>query len=91
MTATLQRSPGAKTIPVLHDELTLKAGPVAGCTLTSVNDQEAVPQLLTLQFALVLLPIWILPKLNTSGSMQIRACADAGDGSTMPSSNSSNA
>src|SRR3954462_4933337 len=55
-----------------------KAGPVAECTLTSVNDHAASPQFDTTAVAELLLPTARLPKSSTSLLMHHRPapCAD---------------
>src|SRR6185369_1640719 len=51
------------------------AGPVAGSTLTSVNDHASVPQLVTVALIVVLVPTARLPNVRTSGLIQNLPCA----------------
>jgi hypothetical protein len=76
-TLTVHVAPGASVNPVVQVVLTSNAGPVAGCPLTSVNDQGASPQLVTVAVAVVLLPTDRLPNMKVSALVQIRPPATA--------------
>jgi hypothetical protein len=70
-TPTVHVPPGASVNPVAQVVLTRNAGPVAGSTLTSVNDHGALPQLVTVALAVLLLPTARLPKMKVSALVQM--------------------
>ena len=59
-------APAASANPVEHVVDAWNAGPVAGSTLTSVNDQASLPQLVTVALIVVLVPTVRLPNVRTS-------------------------
>jgi hypothetical protein len=67
--------PAASANPVEHVVEGWNAGPVAGSTLTSVNDHVSLPQLVTVALIVVLVPTVRLPNVRTSGLMQNLPCA----------------
>ena len=62
--------PAASANPVEHVVEGWKAGPVAGSTLTSVNDHVSLPQLVTVALIVVFVPTVRLPNVRTSVVMQ---------------------
>src|SRR5215470_2747257 len=79
VTLTLQAAPGTSVSPVVHPVATCQPAPVAGSTETSVNDHGALPQLVTVTLAALLLPTDWLPKSSVSRLAQKRPCAAAPD------------
>jgi hypothetical protein len=62
--------PATSTNPVEQVVEGWKAGPVAGSTLTSVNDHASLPQLVTVALIVVLVPTMRLPNVKASGLIQ---------------------
>jgi hypothetical protein len=70
-------APAESVSPPAHPVLMCQPSPVAGSVDTSVNDQGALPQLLIVTFAVVLVPTSSLPKINVCWLAQNRPCAAA--------------
>lgn len=67
--------PAARDNPAEHVVEGWNADPVAGSTMTSVNDHAALPQLVTVALIVVFVPTARLPNVRTSVLIQNFPCA----------------